>query len=184
MFTATKIAVCLRGLRPVMFDRYAGDNRTQLEPLEKLYLDESGNVGLPSENIMSFLSAQNTESATKRLIGKSWRSTAKAALSFVNINPEWIPILNNGKPIHKDSKQVTIHNAVARLKDGVPNPKSRPVVHLPWSLEFVVTLYSNPDLSEPTLKRIFDEGGMCIGLGTYRGVYGKFIVEKWEKIKG
>jgi hypothetical protein len=44
-------------------------------------------------------------------------------------------------------------------------------------------LFQNEDLNEAVLKKLFDDGGLTIGLGTYRGVYGKFVVDKWETIK-
>ena len=64
-----KRRVVLEGQADIMFDRYAGDNDTKLEPWQKLYLlpGDSKVIGLPAVNIMSFLSAHNTNSAQKRL---------------------------------------------------------------------------------------------------------------------
>src|SRR5258706_9121556 len=76
----------LRGLTPVMFDRYPGDNDTKLEPWQKLYLGgETGRtICLPSANLMSFLSAQNTDSAPKRLMdSRKYKNFALACGSFV-----------------------------------------------------------------------------------------------------
>lgn len=61
--------VRLIGLSDIMFDRYPGGNNTKLEPHQKLYLENSV-IGIPSLNIMSFLSAHNTNSAPKRLRDK------------------------------------------------------------------------------------------------------------------
>jgi len=68
---------------------------------------------------------------------------------------------------------------VARLKDGVPNPKVRPVLPLPWALEFQLTLLPNNQIQEQQVKNIFEEGGTAVGLGTWRGRYGKFRVVEW-----
>jgi hypothetical protein len=60
-----KVVLC--GTKDVMFDRYAGDNDTKLEPHQKLYLAPgSGSpvIGIPAANIMSFLSAHNTNDST------------------------------------------------------------------------------------------------------------------------
>lgn len=171
----------LVGLRPIMFDRYAGDNKTQLPAIKKLYVGRDGEtVVLPAINISSFLGAQNTESASKRIIGKTWKATAKAAYSFVDVSPMEIPFTSNGKPIKTDSKQISVLSHVARLDKGIPNPKERPCLDTPWELSFQLTLWTNPDLNEDTLRRLFDDGGICIGLGTFRGVFGKFKVTKWE----
>jgi hypothetical protein len=32
------------------------------------------------------------------------------------------------------------------------------------------------------LKKIFEQGGHAVGLGTFRGVFGKFRVTQWEII--
>ena len=72
---------------------------------------------------------------------------------------------------------------MARLAKGIPNPKERPVIELPWEIEFNIIHFENSDVSLITLKQLFDIGGISIGFGTYRGVYGKFIIDKWEIVK-
>jgi len=62
--------VTLKGATEILFDRYAGDNRVKLAPEQKMYLNAKNEVMLPSLNIMSFLSATNTESAPKLLLDK------------------------------------------------------------------------------------------------------------------
>ena len=178
----TKKQVVLTGLTPIMFDRYSGDNKTELTPDQKIYLSK-GQLIFPSLNIISFLSAQNTESATKRVLEiREYKPVAAALLSSISINPVDIPILRNGKPIKfggfaGDVDPVSgmrVERHVARLPKGIPNPKVRPVLDLPWSLEFELSIYPNEELNESLIERIFSQGGMQIGLGTYRGVYGKF----------
>lgn len=175
-------SVTLIGLTPIMFDRYAGDKKTQLSPEQKLYLHNKQLV-FPSLNIISFLSAQNTESATKRVLDKrEYKDVAAALLSSVSINPYLIPFERNGKTIefgtfvddHDDKSGVFIERHVARLPKGIPNEKVRPVLPLPWSLSFTMDIYPSEELNEDLITRIFIQGGTQIGLGTYRGVYGKF----------
>lgn len=178
-----KIRVVLNGLTPIMFDRYSGNNKEQLAVMDKCYTDEKGFLVLPSTNILSFLSAQNTESATQRVIGRGYKEVCKAALSYVSIAPFNIPFTRGGKPITKDP--LKIHIAVARIMKGklaVPNPKERPLLEPEWKLEFVLTLQETPSLNEVLLKKIFEQGGNAVGLGTFRGVFGKFEIESWEKI--
>ena len=189
--------VQLRGLTPIMFDRYPGDNDTKLEPWQKLYL--AGSTGrticLPSENIMSFLSAQNTDSAPKRLLdSRKYKVFCQACGSFVSIGPRMIPFVRDGEPIQfgkLDSKTDTgepmdktsgvyIDFSVARLEKGIPNPKHRPTLQLPWELHFDLTLLPNKQLQEQQLMNIFSEGLLCLGLGTFRGRYGKAEIICWE----
>ena len=184
-----KVSIC--GTRDVMFDRYAGDNSTKLEPWQKLYLQpgDSRIIGLPAANIMSFLSAHNTNSAPKRLRDKrKYKDIANACLSFVEIEENFIPFLRDEKPIkfgkfEKDLDQTSgcyIHRSVARLDKGIPNPKERPVLPMEWKLEFTLKLYPNKEIQEQEILNLFEEGGRALGIGTFRGLYGKFIVNSWE----
>jgi hypothetical protein len=181
----------LCGTKPIMFDRYAGDNDTKLEPWQKLYLEpgESRVIGLPSANIMSFLSAHNTNSAPKRLRDKrKYKDIANACLSFVEIVEDFSPFLRDGKPIvfgkfDGDVDPVSgtyVHRSVARLDKGIPNPKVRPVLPLPWSIRFTMKIYPNREIKEQEIANLFEEGGRAIGFGTFRGLYGKFVVNVWE----
>lgn len=196
--------VRIRGTRAIIFDRYAGDNETKLEPWQKLYLGgpDGKTVCLPTENIMSFLSAQNTDSAPKRLLDpRKYKNFALACGSFVDISPidtpgepGLIPFLRDNKPIifgkidgknHNGnlcdtSTGIWIQHSVARLKDGIPNPKIRPVLPTPWELEFFLTLYPNKQVQEQQLMNIFEEGLICLGLGTWRGRYGKGEIIVWD----
>lgn len=182
--------VQLTGTRPIMFDRYAGDNTTQLEPHQKLYLEPgTANIGIPAANIMSFLSAHNTNSAPKRLRDKrKFKDIANALLSFVEIEEEFIRLCRNGEPIKfgkfvEDVDKLSgayVHRSVARLDKGIPNPKVRPVVSTPWEANFTFILYPNREIKEQEIINLFEEGGRAIGLGTFRGVFGKFKVTRWE----
>jgi hypothetical protein len=181
----------LVGITEIMFDRYPGDNQTKLEPQQKLYFlpGDTKTIGLPTLNIMSFLSAHNTNSAPKRLRDKrKFKDLANAMLSFVSIRETFVPLLRNGKPImfgkfehdRDELSGVYVHYSVARLDKGIPNPKARPVVPLDWSIQFTLDLFPNREIKEQDVLNLVEEGGRAIGLGTFRGVFGKFRVEKWD----
>jgi hypothetical protein len=174
-----------------MFDRYPGDNNTKLEPHQKLYFEPGSTkaIGVPALNIISFLSAHNTNSAPKRLRDKrKYKDIANAMLSFVNIREQFIPLLRAGKAItvgkfenDKDPKSgVYIHHSVARLDKGIPNPKARPVLPLEWHLDFTLDIFPNREIKEQDILNLFEEGGRALGLGTFRGVYGKFRIGHWN----
>jgi len=185
-----KVVLC--GRKDIMFDRYPGDNSTKLEPHQKLYL-QPGNelpvIGIPAANLMSFLSAHNTNSAPKRLRDKrKFKDIANACLSFVDIEETFIPLMRDGKPIcfgrfdgDKDATSgAYIHRSVARLDKGIPNPKVRPTIPTPWEIAFTLTLYPNKEISEQEVMNLFEDGGHALGLGTFRGVFGKFTVASWD----
>lgn len=187
--------VRLRGVTPIMFDRYAGDNQTKLEWNQKIYIrNGTSNLCLPTLNLVSFFTAHNTNSAPKRLRDKRvYKSICNAILSFVSISgsdgdPETILFERDGSPIQvgtfnerkDETSGLYLHRAVARLDKGIPNPKERPVLPLPWAVEFDLTIYPNKEIKEQEIKNLLAEGGMAIGLGTFRGVFGKFEIESWE----
>lgn len=181
----SKFSVRLRGITPIMFDRYAGSNEEQLPWRDKVYLSSTDGKSLilPAKNLSSFLSAQNTMSAPQRVMGKKWKAVAAAALSYVTFSPVEIPFMRDGKPLTIDNSGMFEDKSVARMKKGqltIPNPKSRPVIPLDWDVEFSMVLFDNKDLTDNILRSLFEAGGIAIGLGTYRGVYGKFVVDKWE----
>ena len=174
-----------------MFDRYPGDNSTKLEPHQKLYFlpGDTKQIGLPTLNIISFLSAHNTNSAPKRLRDKrKFKDIANAMLSFVSIRETFVPLLRGGKPIvfgkfDQDRDELSgtyVHYSVARLDKGIPNPKVRPVVPLDWSIQFTMDIFPNREIKEQDVLNLVEEGGRAIGLGTFRGVFGKFRIEKWD----
>jgi hypothetical protein len=187
--------VVLKGIRDIMFDRYAGDNKTKLEWHQKIYQVPGTDIlCLPAINIVSFLTAHNTNSAPKRLRDKrAYKDIANACLSFTSIsgpatNPNYVPLMRDGEPIRvgkfEDDREpktgIYLHRSVARLDKGIPNPKERPVLPLPWSIEFTLDIFPNKEIKEQEIRNLVEEGGLAIGLGTFRGVFGKFVIETWE----
>lgn len=195
----TRLAVVSRkvrlvGIREMMFDRYAGDNKTKLGWDQKIYLVPGTNVlCLPATNIVSFLTAHNTNSAPKRLRDKrAYKDIANACLSFTSISgpaahPGYIPIMRDGKNIEvgkfedavEPQSGLYMHRSVARLDKGIPNPKERPVLPMPWAIEFNLDIFPNKEIKEQEIKNLVEEGGLAIGLGTFRGVFGKFVIDAW-----
>lgn len=185
----TERRVRIEGLTDIMFDRYAGNNTTQLSPGDKMYFFPDGKtLCFPAMNVHSFLSAKNTNSAAKLVAGKVYKATADAMLSYVTVSPHLIPITRNDRPIVfngfvngcDDQAGIYVHKAVARLDKGIPNPKERPTVQTPWEMEFRICLVKNDVVDETLLQTTFIKGGLAIGFGTFRGVFGKFRVVVWE----
>lgn len=187
--------VTLTGTTEIMFDRYAGDNQTKLQWNQKIYLIPGTSVlCMPTMNIVSFLSAHNTNSAPKRLRDKrKYKDIANACLSFVQIigeqdSPSNIAFRRNSQRIEvgkftEDRDPLSglwLHRAVARLDKGIPNPKERPVLPLPWDIRFQLSIFPNKEIKEQDIRNLFEEGGLAIGLGTFRGVFGKFEITEWD----
>ena len=188
--------VTLRGICPIMFDRYPGDNDTQLTPSQKLYyVGGSNTLAIPSINVMSFLSAKNTDSAPKRLLdSRKYKKFTEACASFVMIAAdseeysEDLVLTRGGVPLVfggfnddeiDEATGVFIKRDVARLEKGIPNPKVRPVLPLDWEVSFRLSLFPNDQIQEQQLKNVFERGGVAVGLGTWRGRFGKFTIAEW-----
>ena len=192
------------GTEPIMFDRYSGDNSTELKQWQKLYLMPGTNeICLPAANLMSALTAQNTPSFVKRLRpAKQYKQISNDILSFTRIigcseNPSLIKLLRGNKPIILGNVGANdkmcpdsgcyIQHDIARLDKGIPNPKARPVLPLPWEIEFEIridTHETNKFANETEIANLLVDGGKVVGLGTYRGRYGKFDVIAWDVIDG
>jgi len=177
--------VKLEGFVDIMFDPYSGDNAVQLPPDKKFYFDADGkSLVIPALNIMSFICAEHTTSAAKLLYPeKQYKRKATKLRGVVTIDPFLIPLTRKGKRIvfkGFDKNGIVLSRATPRLKHGIPNPKPRPVVNLPWALEFNLTMLESKDIDEHEVKWLFEQGGALIGLGTYRGVFGKFHVTRWS----
>lgn len=187
-------SVEIEGIRPIMFDRYAGDNDTQLQWHEKIYLKPGTNtLCLPCTNINSFFTAHNTPSAPKRLRDKrKYKDICNAIQSFMILEgsdgSDYCDFTREGEAIKvgefgEDCDELSgifLDRRVARLDKGIPNPKHRPVLPLPWSLSFRVIILKNTAIKEAEIRNLLIEGGLAIGLGTYRGSFGKFVVKRWE----
>lgn len=182
--------VTLQGFTPIMFDRYSGSNDVQLPVEKKMYFMPDGvSLCLPSANVMSFLCATNTKSAAALVADpRKYKALAASVQAFVTITPVAIPLTREGKQIKfhgfindvDEAGGIYVDRRVARLAKGVPNPKERPVIDLPWTVSFSLRLITTPQLPEGQLVTLFKRGGIEIGLGTYRGVFGKFLISQWE----
>lgn len=178
----TLIQVQLQGIRPLMFDRYAGDNNTKLPTSEKMYLNKAGEIVIPALNVYSLLAAENTKSVTRQFFGKNWKTIALGINSYTSIREMYIPLHDDAGPIRFTgwNEQVYVHTAVARVKGGIPNPKERPVLSLPWKLSFVVEYIENSYCTYDNLRMAFNDGG-TLGLGTFRPMFGRYELVTFDR---
>lgn len=179
--------ITLTGITPILFDKFESISGPAKRAPEQMLHLQGDKLVLPSLAIYSFLGARNTTSAAKLLLGKKAGPICDATLSAVSVAPEHIPFTREGKPVQvgefaanssneivdRKSGMIVLHQ-VARLPKGIPNPKSRPMLPLPWELAFDVELYPGTPMTLPILKSLFEEGGRRVGLGTFRPLFGRF----------
>ena len=91
--------------------------------------------------------------------------------------------MTKGKQLTRNNAEIKMHYSVAKIMKGklaVPNPKERPYIDTPWEITFELSLIETPELNENLLRKLFEKGGIAIGIGTFRGVFGKFEVSDWK----
>lgn len=91
-----------------------------------------------------------------------------------------IPLLDeNDKWYELSDKRIKTINHIARLKDGIPNEKERPMIPTGWKINIKFTHHQNEFVNVDTLKRMVEQGGI-LGLGTFRPIFGRYVVDEWR----
>ena len=146
-----------------------------------MYLDHNQHLILPSLNVSSLLTAENSKSVCRTFFGKAGKEVGLGISSYVFITPFEIPIHDGEQPIIFTgfNEQIYVQIHVARLAKGIPNPRHRPVIALPWFVDFTVEYVENPYCSMETLRQAFTYGG-TLGLGTFRPFFGRYELSLWQ----
>jgi len=194
----TKIRYWLEGLADIMFDRFIDHSSEKRPPEQKLYLSDGNRLMLPSENIDALLWKDSAPLGCARTFeGKQGKEYRRMGMSHVFIDPPLIPFMANGKELifdgfdEKRTKHESINGKSAKqlkakmwIHEGAPITKGikqefkqRPVLKLPWSLTFDVTIVKNTMIDATKLLNWFTMGGMQIALGTYRPKFGRFSAQ-------
>lgn len=183
----TRIWVVLEGLAAIMFDRFIDHSAEVRPPEQKLYLAEDNQVVLPAENIYSFLLSENPAGCAKGFEGKKGKQYISVGMASIFVDPVLIPFKHDGQLVKFtgfDDGVFSTFLLAPRTKKGTLSIKQearpRPILSLPWSLEFTITLVENEFINEGKLHNWFDRGGIMIALGTFRPRFGRFMVKEWK----
>lgn len=182
-----KIEVTLNGVADIMFDRFFDHSKNERPPEQKLYLSEKNVVVMPAENIRAFLFGENPGGCAKTFEGKKSKNYIRTGLGHIFIDPVLIPFKNKNKNIvfkNFDNGLFWVHESAPRTKSGSlsikQEMKKRPVLRMPWELDFKLSLIKNPLIDETRLYNWFNSGGLLISLGTYRPLFGRFEIKNWK----
>jgi len=178
------IKLQLDGMSDIMFDHFYGQEKDTRPPEQKLYLEPKTNkLVFPTENIYAFLFNENPPGCAKGE-GKKGKEFIRMGQAHIVIDPfDYIPFQREGKDIifedFEDTDLLYISEFSPRMRGPggssiKANPKQRPVLKVPWSLTFDVTIVKNSLINKEKIFNWFTSGGITIGLGTYRPRFGRF----------
>lgn len=176
----TKIQVMLTGLTPIMFDAFRGQE--ELPPEKKLYLNPDGKtVILPASNIVGFLTSKSSHSCLRVFAdSKDWKTRGPEIVGNISVDPLRIPLLNDDHPITFDGKwsdKIYLDERMARPSATARVIARRPVIDIPWKAEFNLTINPTEYVTVSRVKDWFVRGGISVGIGAYRPMFGRFEVE-------
>lgn len=188
-----KIDVRIEGIADIMFDKFYDHSKASRPAEQKFYLFGENEIVLPSSNFHSFLLGERKPGAIKTVEGKGARDYLQAAHGHIFLDKQVINFTSD-----REGKKKVIFNGFTKKspfyiceESGVAGSGSkviklpiepRPVLKLPWFLEFQIHLVNNPIFDEPKLFNWVTVGGIMVAIGTYRPRYGRFQVDKWDKV--
>ncbi len=187
-------AVC-QGISPILMNRMTDETLDSLitgvrKPVqkdrpfeevaeEKIYRDEQGNTGVPSENLFACLA----EAGRSVKLGKKQISTASSTIlpSFLSIEELFLPFIDDPEWV-VDKRRGQSTNGANKVAVGIIRPK-----FLDW--KFGVTLEIDESEASPdTVRELLAKAGKSIGLGDFRpakkGPFGRFEVASWKVLDG
>ena len=172
-----KLRVHLTGLTPIMLDAFRGQE--EIPPEQKMYYaPDKTTLILPDSNILGFLTSKSSHSCLRVFSdSKGWKTRSPEMAGNIYVSPIDIPFLADGNPITfsgKFNKQVYLDERMAVPSGTARVMARRPVITLPWSLEFTLTINETKFVTESRIKDWFVRGGMSVGLGAYRPKFGRF----------
>ena len=171
-----KINVHLKGIKPIIFNEYVSKDDTNIPPMKKIAF-EGSKVVIRPDRIMSFLIDNNTAlpaGCVKLFVDmKKYKILLPKVKAYVGLPTENIPIANKKDIIIREDK---VNGG------GVPNMVKRPMINN-WEAKFSINLIENPDITFEKLENWINRGGIEVGFGAWRPLFGQFIVEKFEKIE-
>ena len=143
----------------------------------RLYTADDGTIGIPQPNLFRCI----IDSGKFSKIGRVKVTTQKSSLipACLEIDPLFIPL--------KHEQAWTVDSRPVRN----PSTGGRFLAYRPcfpdWELSFTATLDTEM-MGEVLFRDIVDNAGSKIGLGDFRpdtkGPFGKFLVTRWETVKG
>lgn len=189
-----EIQIKLKGLVPIVFDRFHNHSKEVISPERKLYLVDGNVIVFPVQNLKSFLEREKPAGAIKTVEKASYKEYVPIVKSHVDFGyNSYFPFLDdNDHPIafknfnDKSRWQILLESPITFGSNGSvikQEARPRPMMLPPWNLKITVGLWSsdvNTKVTEEKLRTWFETGGLLVGLGNHRPDYGRFQITRWE----
>lgn len=187
--------VTIEGIVPIMFNRFQpplkpGDTekKTKQTLRQKIWIDNKKGVYIPTDNLRMILIGNQFRTGAAKIYGSEYQS--KKGKKFVDFCTACVWVVGEGKKLDrvyfkpKRTKwdDTDIRSFVISKKDG-RSTTERPILTVPWSLTFTVSI-TDDSVSSDLVHKMYEVGGLRCGLGVYGPTFGRFTVKKWEEIKG
>lgn len=168
----TKIEIHIVGIKPIILNQYVSIEEKNI-PAEKKLTIADNKIVITSDRMIQFLIGEMPAGCIKLFTDtKKFKTLIQKAKANIGIFPRLIPIAKADEYIVREDKVVG---------GTVPKIIKRPMIEN-WEAKFSINLVENPNIHYETLESWFNRGGIEVGLGAWRPVYGQFIVEKFEKV--
>jgi hypothetical protein len=178
-----KIKVTIEGTTPILFNRFRdiaieGKSKKRTGAMaepdieDKLYLDEKGNVQIPSVYLKNCL----TEAAKQfKIIGKGKSTYSKIVGATVEVSPFYIELKADKYEIFR----ISAVNPMTKGRMMTERPK-----YNKWSASFELIL-NDSAIPVSVMNEILEQAGKYVGIGDWRpekkGMFGKFLISSFKK---
>jgi hypothetical protein len=184
-----RVRVKVEGLVPMLHDKYPlnkndDGSRTKVDPPveSKLHHDKKG-VFVPADNLRQMLLGNRKRQGACKVLGTYFRSKKATEYATLVNGALYVQGLEDPQkvylePLRKKWDQV---DKRAFMSDSGRKISKRPQMNTPWSLEFMVYVYTDA-LPEEIVKQLFTVAGQFCGIGAYGPKFGRYRIVGWEML--
>jgi len=165
----------------------ASINYKHVENLLHYEQEEKRFLAIPSDMIEAFFTKERN-GAIARYEGRAGKALANKALAKMFVTPEFPLLTRNGAKIEPTGFNEKGLDMKAGLYAAIDKPlvkggfviAVRPVVMLPWDVEFDLQIHCDAEINEHKVEAWLKKGGIEIGIGSHRPKFGRFNVTRFE----
>jgi hypothetical protein len=155
-------------------------------PDEMCYMDKHG-VYLPADNLRMMLIGNQFRKGAASILGTAIES--KKGTMYTDFCKACVWVVGEIDPLkiyyipNRKTYDVTDIRSFVTSQGG-RDVTERPIINLPWSLEFLVQITEEqPPIDSAKVREFFEVAGLRCGASAYGPTFGRFMVKKWDAIE-